>query len=62
MISTRGRYALMFMLDVLGNYSRKPVRLKDVAARQGLSEKYLEQIAVALRKSGLIESSRGSGA
>ncbi len=61
MISTRGRYALMFMLDVLGNYSRKPVRLKDVAARQGLSEKYLEQIAVALRKSGLIESSRGSG-
>ncbi len=61
MISTRGRYALSFMLDVLDHYNGQPVRLKDVAFRQELSEKYLEQIAITLRKSGLLGSSRGSG-
>jgi DNA-binding GntR family transcriptional regulator len=43
-ISTRGRYALRLMLDLATNYTGKPIRLKDVAKRQGISDKYLEQI------------------
>ena len=49
-ISTRGRYALRLMLDLATNYTGKPIRLKDVAKRQEISDKYLEQIiSVALR-------------
>lgn len=59
-ISTKGRYGLSFMLDVLENQDMDPVRLKDVANRQGLSEKYLEQIANVLSKAGLLISSRGA--
>ena len=43
-ISTKGRYALRLMLDLASNDSGTPIRLKDVAKRQGISEKYLEQI------------------
>ena len=43
-ISTRGRYALRLMLDLATNYTGKPIRLKDVAKRQEISDKYLEQI------------------
>ena len=39
-ISTRGRYALRLMLDLVTNYTGKPIRLKDVAKRQGISDKY----------------------
>jgi len=42
-ISTKGRYALRLMLDLASNDSGTPIRLKDVAKRQGISEKYLEQ-------------------
>ncbi|EEO27927.1 RrF2 family transcriptional regulator [Oxalobacter paraformigenes] len=58
-ISTKGRYALRFMIDLVqygnGNY----ISLKDVIARQHISPKYLEQIATALGKAGLIQSVRG---
>ena len=42
-ISTKGRYALRLMLDLALRDSGEPIRLKDVAHRQGISEKYLEQ-------------------
>ena len=42
-VSTRGRYALRLMLDLALNNTGEPVRLKDVAKRQEISEKYLEQ-------------------
>ena len=48
-VSTRGRYALRLMLDLALNNTGEPVRLKDVAKRQEISEKYLEQI-ISIRK------------
>ena len=58
-ISTKGRYALRLMLDLASNDSGTPIRLKDVAKRQGLSEKYLEQIISILNKAGFVKSVRG---
>ena len=58
-VSTRGRYALRLMLDLAMNNTGEPVRLKDVAKRQEISEKYLEQIISILNKAGFVESVRG---
>lgn len=59
MISTRGRYALRLMLDLAINNSGEPVRIKEIAARQDISEKYLEQIISSLNKMGYVRSIRG---
>lgn len=59
-ISTKGRYALRLMLDLASNDSGTPIRLKDVAKRQGISEKYLEQIISSLNKAGYVKSVRGA--
>ncbi len=59
MISTRGRYALRVMLDVAENQGDGLVPMKDVAARQDLSLKYLEQFLPALTKNKLIEGVQG---
>ena len=59
-ISTKGRYALRLMLDVAASGGTGYVSLKDVAARQEISVKYLEQIAGSLSKAGMLRSSRGS--
>ena len=58
-VSTRGRYALRLMLDLAMNNTGEPVRLKDVAKRQEISEKYLEQIISILTKAGFVKSVRG---
>lgn len=58
-ISTRGRYALLLMLDLATYNTGEPVRLKDVAKRQQISEKYLEQIISILNKAGFVKSIRG---
>ena len=58
-ISTKGRYALRLMLDLAQQPPTEYVSIKSVATRQGLSEKYLEQIIKMLSKSGLVESTRG---
>ena len=59
-ISTKGRYALRLMLD-LALAENQVVRLKDAAARQGISLKYLEQIISVLQKCGYVKSMRGPG-
>ena len=59
-ISTKGRYALRLMLDLALHDQEKPIRLKDVAARQEISVKYLESIAGVLAKAGYIRSLRGA--
>ena len=59
-ISTKGRYALRFMIDLAKNGKDRYISLKDVSIRQDVSLKYLEQIASALGKAGLIQSVRGS--
>lgn len=61
MISTRGRYAIRVMLDLAENQGDGYVPMKDVAARQELSLKYLEQILPALTKAHLIEGIQGKG-
>lgn len=58
-ISTKGRYALRLMLDLAQQPPTEYVPIKSVATRQGISEKYLEQIIKMLSKSGLVESTRG---
>nr|WP_325298520.1 Rrf2 family transcriptional regulator [uncultured Dysosmobacter sp.] len=59
-ISTKGRYALRLMTDIADHDGEGNVALKDVAARQGISVKYLEQIAGTLAKAGLLRSGRGA--
>ena len=59
-ISTKGRYALRLMLDVALHSHGAAVPLRDVAQRQEISDKYLEQIVAMLHKAGLIRSVRGA--
>ena len=47
-VSTKGRYALRVMIDLAENQSEKYIPLKAIAARQGISEKYLENILKSL--------------
>lgn len=58
-ISTKGRYALRLMLDLAENQTNGFVALKDIAERQGISKKYLEQIVPLLNKSGVLKTTRG---
>lgn len=58
-ISTKGRYALRLMLDLALNDTGETIRVKDIAARQEISEKYLEQIIAVLNKAGFVKSVRG---
>ncbi len=58
-ISTKGRYALRLMLDMAINNNGEPIRIKDIAARQEISDKYLEQIVSVLNKAGFVKSIRG---
>ena len=59
-ISTRGRYALRLMLDLALCPAETPVCLRDIARRQEISEKYLEQIISILNKAGFVQSIRGA--
>ena len=59
-ISTKGRYALRLMTDLAAYDQDGYVSLKDVAERQKISPKYLEQIAGMLAKAGLLHSGRGA--
>lgn len=58
-ISTKGRYALRMMLDLALHNTGTPVRIKEIAARQDISDKYLEQIISVLNKAGYVRSVRG---
>ena len=59
-ISTKGRYALRLMMDLAENNNGSPISLKDVAKRQDISDKYLEQIISILNKAGYVRSVRGA--
>lgn len=59
-ISTKGRYALRLMLDLAMYSEGGPVCLKDVAKRQQISDKYLEQIIATLNRAGYVRSIRGA--
>ena len=60
-ISTKGRYGLRALID-LAQYSEiEPVSINSISARQGISERYLEQLMTMLKKAGLVQSIRGAG-
>ena len=61
MISTRGRYALRVMIDLVEHAKDGYVPMKEVAKRQGVSLKYLERILPALAKNQLVEGIHGKG-
>lgn len=59
-ISTKGRYALRLMLDLATYNTGEPISIKDIAKRQEISEKYLEQIISILNRAGFVRSVRGA--
>lgn len=59
-ISTKGRYAVRVMLDLALHNTGKCIKVKEIAGRQGISEKYLEQIIAVLNKAGYVKSVRGA--
>jgi Rrf2 family protein len=59
-LSTRSRYGTRLMLDMAQHYREGPIHLGDIAKRQNVSVKYLEQIIIPLKKAHYIESIRGS--
>ena len=59
-VSTKGRYALRVMIDLAEHRTEKYVPLKEVAARQEISEKYLENILKVLVQNGFLEGDRKS--
>ena len=60
-ISTRGRYGLRIMLDLaLHRDDRVPRMIRDIAAAQNISEKYISRLIIDLRKAGMVKSVRGA--
>lgn len=59
-ISTKGRYALRVMVDLATNDNGNYITLKDIAKRQEISNKYLEQIIAMLNKAGFLDTARGN--
>lgn len=58
-ISTKGRYALRMLLDLAEHQNGEFIALKDIAERQSISKKYLEQIVPLLNNSGILKTNRG---
>lgn len=61
MISTKGRYALRVMLDLADHNTGEYIPLKDIAQRQEISVKYLENILASLSRANLVDAIRGKG-
>src|SRR6185437_12127699 len=60
-LSTKGRYAVMAMVDLACHSGGNPVSLAEIAERQEISLSYLEQLFAKLRRGGLVRSVRGPG-
>ena len=60
LISTKGRYATRMLLDIAQHQEQGYVSMKSIAARQGISKKYLEQFTAQLAKAGLLDIKRGN--
>jgi Rrf2 family iron-sulfur cluster assembly transcriptional regulator len=60
-LSTRGRYAVMAMVDLADEGHGRPITLADIATRQDISLSYLEQLFAKLRRGGIVRSVRGPG-
>lgn len=60
-MSTKGRYAVMAMIDIGQHGAERPVSLNEISERQDISQEYLEQLFGRLRRAGLVNSTRGPG-
>lgn len=60
-LSTKGRYAVMALVDLANHGDERPTSLADIAERQEISLSYLEQLFAKLRRGGLVKSVRGPG-
>lgn len=60
-VTSKGRYAVMAIIDLAQNQGDRPVPLADIADRQRISLSYLEQMFARLRRGGLVRSVRGPG-
>lgn len=60
-LSTKGRYGLRALIDLARYSSQEPVSITSISDRQGISERYLEQLMAMLKKNGLVKSIRGAG-
>jgi Rrf2 family protein len=61
MLSNRAKYATRAILDLAANYDRGPVLIQDIATRQNIPAKFLEQILLTLKHGGFVESRKGRG-
>ena len=61
LVSTKGRYALRVMVDLAEHQAAGRIPLKEIAARQGISEKYLENILATLVRANMLSGMRGKG-
>jgi len=59
-LSTKGRYAVRAMLALALNQKKGPLALREISRREGISDKYLEQIFLKLRRAGLVRTVRGA--
>jgi len=59
-ISTKGRYGLRALIDIAKNEGNEPVSITSIASRQGISERYLEQLMGKLKRAGILNSIRGA--
>src|SRR5262245_13332968 len=60
-LSSRGKYATRALLDLSLHYGEGPVQIHDIAARQAIPVKYLEQILLSLKRFGFLQSRKGPG-
>ena len=60
-LSTKGRYGLRALIDLAMNSESEAVSISSIAARQNISESYLEQLVAKMKKAGLVKSLRGAG-
>ena len=59
-LSTRTRYGIRAVIELAHHHDKRPLQLKIIAQRQGISVKYLEQLMSLLRSGGFVRSIRGS--
>lgn len=60
MLTTKGRYAVMAILEMASNISSEPITLNEISVKQNISLNYLEQIFSKLKKADLVKAIRGS--
>jgi Rrf2 family transcriptional regulator, cysteine metabolism repressor len=60
-LSRKGEYALRAMIVLGQEYGGSPVQIREIAERESIPKKFLEQILLELKRSGLLESIRGAG-